>query len=61
MISPVFSQTDVRMSNVNIIKAAFSTGFLRLYPFPLSAKIRETQRIREEFFCLQDQPCTKEK
>lgn len=45
MISPVFSQADVRTSNVNIIKAAFSTGFLWLYPFPLAARIRETHRI----------------
>ena len=61
MISPFFSQTDVRTNNVNIIKAACSTGFLWLSSFLPAARIRETQRIREELFCPQDQPCTKEK
>lgn len=33
MISSVFSQTDVRTRNVNIIKAACSTAFYGAVPF----------------------------
>lgn len=61
MISPVFSQTDVRTRNVNVTKAARSADFSWLSSFLPAARMRETQRIREELFCPQDQPCTKEK
>lgn len=61
MTFSAFNQTDGRMSNINVIKVASSSGFLWRYSFLPTARIRGKEGTREQLLCLRDQPCTKEK